>query len=70
VSPEVRRAVPAEVFTQVRPGTVFQTIPEALHEAKRRAGEDGLVIVAGSIFLVALARAELLGLDSDPPIAM
>jgi len=71
VSPEVRdRSVPAETFLRIRPGLVCQDVPEALARARELAGEEGLVIVAGSIFLVAAARAILLHLPSDPPIAM
>ena len=39
---------------------------EALVEARRRAGNSGLVVVAGSIFLAAEARAALLGERVDP----
>jgi dihydrofolate synthase/folylpolyglutamate synthase len=38
--------------------------------ARRLAGRNGLVVVAGSIFLMAPVRAALLGLTQDPPIAM
>jgi hypothetical protein len=33
-------------------------------------GEAGLVVVAGSIFLVGEARALLLGLPRDPAVAL
>ena len=43
---------------------------DALARVRRVAGPDGLVVVAGSIYLVAELRAKLLGLRSDPPIRM
>jgi dihydrofolate synthase/folylpolyglutamate synthase len=42
----------------------------ALALAEEAAGEGGLVVVCGSIFVLAPIRAALLGLDADPPIAM
>lgn len=42
----------------------------ALRAALELAGESGTVVVTGSAFVVAEARARLLGLDADPPIAM
>jgi len=38
----------------------------ALDEARRRAGEGGLVVVCGSMFLVGLLRAHVLGEAVDP----
>jgi len=46
------------------------TVKRALRRAKKLAGAKGCVIVAGSIFVVAEARATLLKLDSDPLIRM
>lgn len=45
-------------------------VTTAVDEAARRAGSAGLVIVAGSIYLLAGARAHWLDLPSDPPIGM
>lgn len=42
----------------------------ALRKAQKLAGKRGLVIVAGSIFVMAPVRAHLLGLSVDPPIAL
>jgi len=33
-------------------------------------GPNGVVVVAGSLYLVGEARALLLGLPRDPPVAM
>lgn len=66
----VPRAVPAESLAELRHGRVARGVKDALYRARRVAGEEGEVVVAGSIFLVAEARAELLGVKTDPPIAM
>ena len=50
--------------------TATRSASDALARARRAAGPDGLVVVAGSIYLVAELRAKLLGLRSDPPIRM
>jgi dihydrofolate synthase/folylpolyglutamate synthase len=39
-----------------RPVKCFETIPEAMEKAMQQVGEDGLVLVTGSIFVVAEAR--------------
>ena len=39
---------------------------QALAEARRKVGEHGLVVVAGSMFLVGDLRAALLGERRDP----
>jgi dihydrofolate synthase/folylpolyglutamate synthase len=49
----------AEVATRDDPET-------ALAEARRLAGSGGLVVVCGSIFLVGVLRARLLGEPLDP----
>jgi hypothetical protein len=51
-------------------GTVARDIPAALERARRMAGPDGEIVIAGSIYLVAAARALILRLRSDPPIRM
>ncbi len=66
----ISRAASAEALAEIRHGRVARGVKDALYRARRAAGEDGEVVVAGSIFLVAEARAELLGVKSDPPIAM
>lgn len=66
----IPRAAPAEALADLRHGRVAPGVKDALHRARRAAGEDGEVVVAGSIFVVAEARTELLGVKSDPPIAM
>ncbi len=68
--PVMRRAPDPSVFAQVRPGEVAPDIASGLERALSLAGEGGRVVIAGSIFLVNEARAELLGLERDPPIAL
>lgn len=69
-APDMPRAEPPERLSRVRPGTVARSVRDAVNRAKRAAGPDGLVVVAGSIFLVAETRALVKALRTDPPIAM
>lgn len=43
---------------------------DALNNANLLAGPDGLVIVAGSLYLVGECRGHLLNIESDPPIQL
>ena len=52
------------------PGGRRASVSEALQCARALAGAGGLVVVCGSLYLVGEARALLLGLESDPPVAM
>lgn len=67
---EMRRAATYSMLNQVRKGERAPNLDRALRLAKQRSGTDGMVVVAGSIFLVAAARAKLLNLRSDPQIRM
>lgn len=68
--PNLGRAATEAQLMQVIHG-VWVTNPEAaLAAAKGRAGRSGLVVVAGSIYLLAGLRAAELGLRQDPLIAM
>jgi len=64
------RSADPDGLAELRAGRTAPSLKDALNRARRAAREDGEVVVAGSIFLVAAARAELLGARSDPPIAM
>lgn len=68
-APELARAArPGEMSA---PGDHVVDDPgAALDRARSLAGETGLVVVAGSIFLVAEVRARVLGVEGDPPIAL
>jgi dihydrofolate synthase/folylpolyglutamate synthase len=70
-TPGSARALPAERLGALFPGSVVVADPlRALARARKLAGARGLVVVAGSIFLMARVRASLLGKSSDPPIAL
>jgi dihydrofolate synthase/folylpolyglutamate synthase len=66
----VARAEKTRALQKVLPGVAATSVGDALTRAKRRAGPKGLVVVAGSIFLVAEARARLLRVPTDPLIRM
>ncbi len=69
--PRIHRAPPtAQTYADIRSGTVARSVRDGLARALRMAGPDGRLVVAGSIFLVNEARAQLLGVRTDPPIAM
>jgi dihydrofolate synthase/folylpolyglutamate synthase len=70
VEPAGRKAVPCAELATAFPGEDAPSIPEALAAARRLAGPEGLVLVTGSLYLVGEARAALLGLPRDPPIAL
>jgi dihydrofolate synthase/folylpolyglutamate synthase len=64
----IPRAASADKLAERRFGKVARGVKDALYRARRAAGDDGEVVVAGSIFLVAEARAELLNAKTDPPL--
>jgi len=69
-APSVSRAEHPERLARIREGTVARSVRDAVARAKRAAGPDGLVVTAGSIFLVSEARALVKNVRTDPPIAM
>jgi dihydrofolate synthase/folylpolyglutamate synthase len=70
VQPSIPRAMPASALQRVLPGVAARGVTEALRSARRAAGSGGLVVVAGSIFVVAELRARLLHVASDPFIRL
>ena len=68
--PRVPRAEHPRELRKILPGTAARSIADALRQARKRAGRRGLVVVAGSIFLVAEARARLLRVPTDPLIRL
>jgi dihydrofolate synthase/folylpolyglutamate synthase len=70
VRPQGRVATPPEELAQVAPGEPQETLARALARARASVGPAGLVVVAGSIFLVGEARALLLELPRDPAVAL
>lgn len=69
-TPSMRRAADARDLRRIRRGRVVPRVPAALRHALRVTGEDGELVIAGSIFLIAEARAALLDLRTEPLIAM
>jgi len=69
-APNMRRAESPDRLSQISKGTVARSVRDGLTRAKRAAGPDGLVVVAGSIFLVAETRGLVKGVRTDPLIAM
>jgi dihydrofolate synthase/folylpolyglutamate synthase len=69
--PAMVRAASCEELRKVFPtGIATTSVDDALSRARRIAGKNGLVIVAGTIFLMSEVRARVLGLRSDPLIRM
>lgn len=62
------RAVDPNEMRAVSTGEVVEGVGEALARARALVGPFGVVVVAGSTYLVGAARAILLGLEPDPPI--
>lgn len=69
VAPKGRAATPPAAIAAHFPGEICDSIESALGCARASVG-GGLVVVAGSIYLVGEARAHLLGLAKDPPVAL
>jgi dihydrofolate synthase/folylpolyglutamate synthase len=66
-----RTAVDPHEMNEVHAGVVARSVDEALSLASKvSSGEKSLVVIAGSMVLVGEARARLLGLPRDPPVAL
>lgn len=70
VQPKGRAPAPFEGLIEVFSGTSAPSVAAALAAARALAGSEGLILVAGSLYLVGEARSVLLGLPMDPPIAL
>jgi dihydrofolate synthase/folylpolyglutamate synthase len=70
VCPVGRPAVDPSLLAERHAGVVVYTTVEALTLARKESGPSGLVVVCGSILLVGEARALLLNLSRDPPVAL
>jgi folylpolyglutamate synthase/dihydropteroate synthase len=64
------RSLPAEWLAKRYRGDAVEDPETALELARKRAGKRGLVVACGSIFVMAAVRAAVLGVRSDPPIAL
>jgi folylpolyglutamate synthase/dihydropteroate synthase len=69
-APEIDRSEPPGRLAKLRDGTVARSVRDAVARAKRAAGPNGLVVTAGSIFLVSEVRALVKSVRTDPPIAL
>jgi dihydrofolate synthase/folylpolyglutamate synthase len=69
VAPEGRKPAELSELCALAPGTAHPSIDAALLAAVDTA-RHGTVLVTGSIYLVGAARARLLGIPRDPPIAL
>jgi dihydrofolate synthase/folylpolyglutamate synthase len=70
VAPPMSKAVDPREIAQFVPGEVASSVGEALARARALVGPRGVVVVTGSTFLVGAARALLLNLPTDPPVAL
>ena len=70
VAPPVKKAVDPREMAAYLHGEVVGDVAQALERARHLVGARGVVVVTGSTFLVGAARALLLNLPSDPPVAL
>ncbi|HEX6240197.1 MAG TPA: folylpolyglutamate synthase/dihydrofolate synthase family protein [Polyangiales bacterium] len=70
VTPASARALPAEELARRFGGEACGTLEQGLRRAQKRAGKRGLLVAAGSIFVMSSVRALALGLREDPKIAL
>ena len=70
VAPPISKGVDPREIAAFVPGEVAASVGEALARARALVGPRGVVVVTGSTFLVGAARALLLNLPTDPPVAL
>lgn len=70
LAPKGRTPTPTALLGARHPGKIAENAHDAMRAARALAGEKGIVVVAGSIFLVGEIRSKLLGLPVDPPVAL
>jgi dihydrofolate synthase/folylpolyglutamate synthase len=68
VAPPVPKAVNPREMLDIASGEVAENVENALSRARELVGSKGVVVVAGSTFLVGAARALLLSLPTDPAV--
>lgn len=66
----MQRAAEPETLASERGGAACSSPEEALARARARCAVGEVVVVCGSIFLVAAVRAAVLGIEQDPSIPM
>jgi dihydrofolate synthase/folylpolyglutamate synthase len=67
VAPPVTHPVDPAAMVAHCSGKLFPDVAQAIESARAKVGQQGLVVVTGSVFLVGAARAVLLNIPSDPP---
>ena len=70
VEPEGRTPVSVDDLSGYLEGMKARSVPEALISMRQKVGRNGIIVVTGSTYLVGAARAFLLGLPCDPPVAL
>ncbi|WP_437792392.1 bifunctional folylpolyglutamate synthase/dihydrofolate synthase [Sorangium sp. So ce693] len=70
VTPKGRAAAPLDALREVAPGEAIGDPRAAVARAIETAGPGGLVVVAGSIYLVGEVRSALLGIAADPVVTL
>jgi dihydrofolate synthase / folylpolyglutamate synthase len=70
VTPSSARALPAEALVRRFGGEACDSLDEGLRRARKHAGKRGLIVAAGSIFVMSSVRALVLGVREDPKIAL
>lgn len=70
VAPPVDKAADPRAIAEAVGGEVAESVEAALSRARELVGDRGLVVVTGSTYLVGAARALLLGLETDPSVAL
>ncbi|MFT3768316.1 MAG: folylpolyglutamate synthase/dihydrofolate synthase family protein [Minicystis sp.] len=68
--PKGRAPAALDEMVKVAPGTMVADPREAIRRAVAESAPGDCVLVAGSIYLVGEVRAELLGIEADPVIAL
>jgi dihydrofolate synthase/folylpolyglutamate synthase len=70
VTPKGRAATDPAAIASRHAGVVASSVADALEKARAAVGPGGLVVACGSVYLIGEARAQLLGLERDPPVAL
>jgi dihydrofolate synthase / folylpolyglutamate synthase len=65
-----RGAIDPSALSARHPGAVATSMADGLAKAREHRSGRGMVVIAGSLVLVGEARALLLGLPRDPPVAL
>lgn len=67
---KLSRATDPSELSAYAGGQAHESVARAVDAARASVGPDGIVLVCGSIFVAAAARAHLLGEREDPPLGL